>query len=70
MEELNWEYEYEDDEDTEALLEPFVPEAFYKTLKIALQIQAQVAAEEMESAGQLGVSAGQLDVSAGQLGVG
>lgn len=55
MEELSWEYEYEDEEDAEALLEPFDPDAFYKTLKIALQIQAQVAAEEMESARQLGV---------------
>ena len=59
MDELNWDYDYaydyDDDEEFEdALTEPTEPEAFYRALKLALQIQAESAAE-MESAGQFGV---------------
>tara|TARA_A100001037_G_scaffold304408_1_gene341100 strand:- start:14837 stop:15001 length:165 start_codon:yes stop_codon:yes gene_type:complete len=52
MEEPNWDYEHE-----EGLLddEPRDARAFYKTLKIALQIQAEMAAEEMSLYGELGI---------------
>lgn len=54
MEELSWEYGPEEDAH-EMELEPLDPEAFYKSLKIALRLQAQAAAEELQSTGQLGV---------------
>ena len=44
----------EDHFEEELLAEPADPEAFYKSLKIALAIQEEVAAE-LASAGQLGI---------------
>lgn len=54
MDELNWDYDYDDEEFEEELSEPSNPDAFYQALKIALQIQAEAAAD-MESAGQFGI---------------
>ena len=54
MDELNWDYDYDDEEFEDELTEPTDPDAFYRALKIALLIQAEAAAE-MESTGQFGV---------------
>lgn len=51
MDELNWDYDYDDEEEFE---EPADMDAFYQTLRIALQIQAENAAD-MESNGQAGI---------------
>ena len=54
MDELNWDHDEDHEDDLDEFSEPADMDAFYKTLKIALRIQAQMAAE-MESAGQLGI---------------